>query len=46
MTDFSDFTAQIAEWANREDWSDNLVASFVSMANQKLNAELRISADD
>ena len=43
MTDFSDFTAQIAEWANREDWSDNLIASFVSMANQKLNAELRVS---
>ena len=43
MSDFSDFTAQIAEWANREDWSDNLIASFVSMANQKLNAELRVS---
>ena len=43
MTDYSDFTAQIAEWANREDWSDTLVASFVRMAEQKLNAELRVS---
>lgn len=43
MTDYSDFTAQIAEWANREDWSPTLVASFVRMADQKLNAELRIS---
>lgn len=43
MTDYSDFTAQIAEWANREDWSSNLVASFVRMAEQKLNAELRVS---
>ena len=43
MTDFADFTAQIAEWSNREDWSSNLVASFVRMAEQKLNAELRVS---
>ena len=43
MTAFSDFKAQISEWANRADWSDNLVSSFVSMANAKLNAELRIA---
>ena len=43
MTDFSDFKAQIAEWANREDWSDVLVTSFVRMAEQKMNAELRVS---
>lgn len=43
MTDYSDFTAQIAEWCNRQDWSPNLVGSFVSMANQKLNQELRVS---
>ena len=42
MTDYSDFTAQIAEWANREDWSPVLVTSFVRMAEQKINAELRI----
>jgi hypothetical protein len=42
MTDYSDFKAQIAEWANRADWSDNLVASFIAMANAKFNAELRI----
>ena len=43
MTDFSDFTTQIAEWANREDWSPALVASFVRMAEQKFNQELRVS---
>ncbi len=43
MTDFSDFTTQIKEWANREDWSDVLTTSFVRMAEQKLNAELRVS---
>ena len=43
MSDYSDFKSQIAEWMNRADWSDNLVSSFVAMANQKLNAELRIA---
>ena len=43
MSDYSDFKSQISEWANRADWSDNLVSSFVSMANAKLNAELRIA---
>jgi hypothetical protein len=42
MTDFSDFKAQIAEWANRQDWTDALVTSFVRMAEQKFNAELRV----
>jgi hypothetical protein len=43
MSDYSDFKSQILEWINREDFSDTLVASFISMANAKLNAELRIS---
>ena len=43
MSDFSDFVAQIKEWQNRDDWSDNLVASFIRHAEQKFNAELRIS---
>lgn len=42
MTDFSDFKAQIAEWANRTDWTDALVTSFVRMAEQKFNQDLRI----
>jgi hypothetical protein len=43
MSEYSDFVAQLKDYANREDWSDALVAGFISMANQKLNAELRIS---
>ena len=50
MTDFADFKTQLAEWANREDWSDLLVTSFVRNAEEKLNSELRIDrmlqADD
>lgn len=42
MTDFSDFKTTIADWANRQDWSDALVTSFVRMAEQKFNAELRV----
>jgi hypothetical protein len=42
MTDFSDFKTAIAEWANRQDWSDILVTSYVRSAEEKLNAELRI----
>ena len=34
MTDFADFKAQIAEWANRQDWSYTLVTGFVRMAEQ------------
>jgi len=42
MTDFSDFSTQVAEWANRQDWSPTLVTSFIRMAEAKLNRELRI----
>jgi hypothetical protein len=42
MTDFTDLKAQIAEWANREDWSDTLIASFISQAEQKFNSDLRV----
>ena len=42
MTDYSDFKAQIAEYANRQDWSDALVTGFVRQAEQKFNAELRV----
>jgi len=42
MTDYSVFKQQISEWANRQDWSDALVSSFIRMAEAKLNAELRI----
>jgi hypothetical protein len=43
MTDFNNFKIQIAEWANRQDWSDTLVTSFVRMAEQKFNQDLRVS---
>jgi hypothetical protein len=43
MTDFADLKLQIAEWANRSDWSDTLVTSYVRMAESKLNQELRIA---
>ena len=43
MTDFSDLKTTIAEWANRQDWTDALVTSFVRMAEQKFNAELRVN---
>jgi hypothetical protein len=42
MTDFSDLQTTIAEWANREDWAPALVTSFIRMAEQKFNAELRV----
>jgi hypothetical protein len=42
VTDYSDFITQIKDWINREDFSDALVGSFISLANQKLNAELRV----
>jgi len=42
MTDFADLKTAIADWANRQDWSDALVTSFVRMAEQKFNAELRV----
>jgi hypothetical protein len=42
VSDYTTFCAQIADWANRQDWSQALVASFVSMAEEKLNSRLRI----
>lgn len=42
MTDFSDFCTALAEWANRQDWSPQLVTSFVRDAEAKFNAELRV----
>ena len=42
MSSFSDFKTQIAEYANRGDWSDAVVTGFIRQAEQKLNAELRI----
>jgi len=42
MTDYSTFKSTITEWANRQDWSDALVASFITMAEQKFNQELRV----
>lgn len=43
MSDFGDLKLQIAEWANRTDWSDTLVTSYVRMAESKLNQELRVA---
>jgi hypothetical protein len=42
LTDYADFVSQIKEWENRGDWSDALSASFVRMAEEKFNDELRI----
>ena len=42
MSDFSDFCAQIAEYANRGDWAPAIVTGFVRQAEEKLNAELRV----
>jgi hypothetical protein len=42
MTDYSDFTASIADYMNRQDFSPTLMASFVRDAEQKLNTELRV----
>jgi hypothetical protein len=41
-TDYQTLQTQIADWANRQDWSPTLIASFISMAEQKFNAELRV----
>ncbi len=43
MSDYSTFVATLKDHANREDWSDDLVAFFIAQANQKFNAELRCS---
>jgi hypothetical protein len=42
MTDFSDLKAQIAEYANRQDWSDVLVTGFIRQAEAKFNEDLRV----
>ena len=42
MSDFSDFKDQIKDWANRGDWTDALTTSYVRMAEQKFNQDLRI----
>lgn len=43
MTDFATLKSSIAEWANRQDWSDALLTSFVRMAESKFNQELRVA---
>ena len=42
MTDFGDLKTQVAEYANRQDWSDVIVTGFIRQAEQKINAELRV----
>jgi hypothetical protein len=42
MSDYTDFCTDLREWANRSDWSDTLVQTFVRDAEIKLNAELRV----
>lgn len=42
MTNYADFKTQVAEYANRQDWSDTIVTGFINMANEKFNAELRV----
>ena len=42
MTDFADLKTQIADYANRQDWSDALVTGFVRQCEQKLNQDLRV----
>jgi len=42
MSDYSTFMGVLRDYANRLDWSDALVASFITNAESKLNEELRI----
>jgi hypothetical protein len=42
LSDFGTFKSTLADWANRGDWSDALLTSFVRSAEEKLNQELRI----
>jgi hypothetical protein len=42
VTDFGTFCGVLTDYANRQDWSPDLVTSFVRNAEEKLNAELRI----
>lgn len=41
-TDFDTFVATLQEWANRADWSVDLVTSFIRDAEAKFNSELRV----
>lgn len=42
MTAIADFTAVIAAWLNREDYSEALITTWVRMGEERLNLELRI----
>lgn len=42
MSDFSDFLNTVREWAIREDWSDNLVTSFIRTAESELSRNMRV----
>lgn len=42
MTDFADFKTMIADWENREDWSDTLITSFCRMAEEYISKDLRV----
>lgn len=42
MTDYATLCASIAEWANRQDWPQTLLDTYVLMAQEKFNADLRI----
>jgi hypothetical protein len=40
--DFTTLCGQIADYANRQDWPQGLVAFFVQQAEQKFNSDLRV----
>lgn len=42
MTDFADFKTQLAEYENRDDWSDLIVTGFIRQAEEYINRDLRI----
>ena len=42
MTDFTTFLNTVREWAIREDWSDNLVTSFIRTAESELSRTMRV----
>jgi hypothetical protein len=44
MSDFGTLKTSIMDWANRQDWSDALVTSFIRMSEQKFNQELRVKS--
>ena len=39
----TNLTAAIQDWANRGDWTPALVQSFITMAEQKMNSDMRVS---